>query len=194
MPPTSPSKSTTGTCWRRHASSAPATRRRRTERPNCGIGATGAAPHHQRLDLDLWHARNRRRLLLPRRRASAGEPGREGLRDPDRGALSRWAASCTGISRAACRWSRTSTRLLVGVDDIEFPSGAHIALPKMPGTDSEGYPGFEDLVNNHYARTWTPALLISGITAGTMLASRPTMASIRATPPSKKLWAPARSR
>ena len=69
---------------------------------------------------------------------------------------------------------RNDTSLLVTWDDIEFPDGAHIPLPHMPGADTAGYPGFEDLVNNHYARTWTPALLISGITAATMLASRPT--------------------
>jgi type IV secretory pathway VirB10-like protein len=72
---------------------------------------------------------------------------------------------------------RNDTSLLVTWDDIEFPNGAHIPLPHMPGADTAGYPGFEDLVNNHYARTWTPALLISGITAATMLASRPTYGS-----------------
>ncbi len=78
-----------------------------------------------------------------------------------------------GYQQGRVQVEQNDTRLLVVWDDIEFPNGGHIALPKMPGTDSEGYPGFEDLVNNHYARTWTPALLISGITAGTMLASRP---------------------
>ena len=47
----------------------------------------------------------------------------------------------------------------------------------MPGADPQGYPGFEDLVENHYARTWTPALLISAITAGAMLALNPTYGS-----------------
>jgi type IV secretion system protein VirB10 len=66
------------------------------------------------------------------------------------------------------------TSLLVVWNDIEFPNGGHIQLPNMPGADTKGSPGFEDLVNNHYVRTWAPALLISAITAGTMLASRPT--------------------
>jgi type IV secretory pathway VirB10-like protein len=64
--------------------------------------------------------------------------------------------------------------LLVRWDDIEFPNGGHIAIGDMPGADPQGYPGFEDIVDNHYARTWTPALMISAITAGTMLASNPT--------------------
>ncbi|HEX4211549.1 MAG TPA: TrbI/VirB10 family protein [Candidatus Binataceae bacterium] len=67
--------------------------------------------------------------------------------------------------------------LLVAWNDIEFPNGGHIQLPNMPGADTQGFPGFEDLVNNHYARTWTPAVLISAITAGTMLASHPTYGS-----------------
>jgi type IV secretory pathway VirB10-like protein len=67
--------------------------------------------------------------------------------------------------------------LIVRWDDIEFPNGAHVQLGDMPGADPQGYPGFEDEVDNHYARTWTPALLVSAITAGTMLASNPTYGS-----------------
>ena len=47
--------------------------------------------------------------------------------------------------------------LLVAWNDIEFPNGGHIQLPNMPGANSEGYPGFQNLVDNHYVRTWTPA-------------------------------------
>jgi len=68
--------------------------------------------------------------------------------------------------------------LLVAWNDIEFPNGGHIQLPNMPGANSEGYPGFQDLVDNHYVRTWTPAVLISAITAGTMLASHPAYGGI----------------
>ena len=90
--------------------------------------------------------------------------------------------------------NQNDTSLLVVWDDIEFPNGGHIPLPKMPGTDSEGYPGFQDLVNNHYVRTWTPALLISGITAGTMLASRPTYGGVNGyTPEQQALGAGAES-
>jgi type IV secretion system protein TrbI len=76
------------------------------------------------------------------------------------------------------RAQENDTSVLVAWDDIEFPNGGHIPLPRMPGTDSQGYPGFQDLVNDHYVRTWTPALVISGITAGTMLASRPTCGGV----------------
>jgi type IV secretion system protein TrbI len=67
--------------------------------------------------------------------------------------------------------------LVVRWDDIEFPNGGHLHIGDMPGADPAGYPGFEDLRDNHYARTWTPAVLISAITAGTMLASNPTYGS-----------------
>src|SRR5271169_3530632 len=73
--------------------------------------------------------------------------------------------------------AQNDTSLIVRWDDIELPNGGHIPIGDMPGTDPQGYPGFEDLVDNHYARTWTPALLISAITAGTMLASNPTYGS-----------------
>jgi type IV secretory pathway VirB10-like protein len=66
------------------------------------------------------------------------------------------------------------TSLLVAWRDLEFPNGAHIQLPDMPGADVSGVPGFSQLIDHHYMRTWTPAVLISAITAGSMLASHPT--------------------
>jgi type IV secretion system protein TrbI len=62
----------------------------------------------------------------------------------------------------------------VAWDDIEFPNGGHVHLPKFPGMNEEGYPGIDGTVDNHYMRTWGPALLISAITAGGMLAQHPT--------------------
>jgi type IV secretory pathway VirB10-like protein len=72
---------------------------------------------------------------------------------------------------------QNDTSLIVRWDDVELPNGGHIPIGDMPGTDPQGYPGFSDMVDNHYSRTWTPALLISAITAGTMLASNPTYGS-----------------
>ncbi|HVN90983.1 MAG TPA: TrbI/VirB10 family protein [Candidatus Binataceae bacterium] len=83
-----------------------------------------------------------------------------------------------GYQSGSAQVQTNDSSLLVTWDDIELPHGAHIHLPQMPGTDPEGYPGFADLVNHHYARTWTPAVLISAITAGSMLASHPTYGSI----------------
>ncbi len=99
-----------------------------------------------------------------------------------------------GYQQSREQVQQNDTSLLVTWDDIEFPNGGHIPLPKMPGADTAGYPGFEDLVNHHYARTWTPALLISGITAGTMLASRPTYGGYQGyTPEQQTLGAGAES-
>jgi type IV secretory pathway VirB10-like protein len=66
------------------------------------------------------------------------------------------------------------TSLLVAWRDLEFPNGARIQLPDMPGTDVSGVPGFSQLIDHHYARTWTPTILISAITAATSLAQHPT--------------------
>jgi type IV secretion system protein TrbI len=91
-----------------------------------------------------------------------------------------------GYQRGRQQVERNDTSLLVTWDDIEFPDGAHVPLPHMPGADTAGYPGFEDLINKHYARTWTPAVLISGITAATMLASRPTYGGINGYSPEQE--------
>jgi type IV secretion system protein VirB10 len=91
-----------------------------------------------------------------------------------------------GYQRGRQQVERNDTSLLVTWDDIEFPNGAHVRLPRMPGADTAGYPGFEDVVNNHYAHTWTPAILISGITAATMLASRPTYGGINGYSPEQQ--------
>ncbi len=91
-----------------------------------------------------------------------------------------------GYQRGRQQVERNDTSLLVTWDDIEFPNGAHIPLPHMPGADTAGYPGFADLINDHYARTWTPAVLISGITAATMLASRPAYGGINGYSPEQE--------
>ena len=70
--------------------------------------------------------------------------------------------------------TQNDTSSVVSWDDIEFPNGAHVPLPRMPGLDTAGYTGFTDVVEHHYARTWVPAFLKAGIVAGTMLAAHPT--------------------
>ena len=58
-------------------------------------------------------------------------------------------------------------RVLVAWNRIIFPDGSAITLESMPGTDSAGYSGFNDEVNNHYFRTFGGALLMSLITGTT---------------------------
>jgi type IV secretion system protein VirB10 len=47
----------------------------------------------------------------------------------------------------------------------------------MPAADTQGYPGLSDQVDRHLASTWGPALAVSAIAAGIMLAQNPTYAS-----------------
>jgi type IV secretion system protein VirB10 len=61
-------------------------------------------------------------------------------------------------------------RVLVAWNRIIFPDGSAITLESMPGTDSAGYSGFNDKVNNHYFRVFGSALLMSLITGSTAYA------------------------
>lgn len=58
------------------------------------------------------------------------------------------------------------SRVMVAWQRIIFPDGKTLAMGAMPGTDGAGYSGFNDQVDNHYARIFGSAILMSGITAG----------------------------
>jgi len=68
-------------------------------------------------------------------------------------------------------------RLMVKWRTIVFPNGGELNLPDLTGSDAAGYAGFQDQVNHHYAKVWTPALLMSAISAGMMMADYPTVTS-----------------
>lgn len=57
-------------------------------------------------------------------------------------------------------------RVLVAWQRVVFPDGKAMDIGAMPGSDSAGYAGFTDQVNNHYFRLFASALLMSGVTAG----------------------------
>ncbi len=61
------------------------------------------------------------------------------------------------------------SRVLVAWQRIIFPDGKAMDIGAMPGSDSAGYAGFKDKVNNHYLRIFGSALFMSGITAGATL-------------------------
>lgn len=63
--------------------------------------------------------------------------------------------------------------LLIAWQRLIFPDGKALDIGSMPGTDSAGYTGFHDTVNNHYIRTFGSALLMSGIVAGVSLSQNP---------------------
>jgi len=68
-------------------------------------------------------------------------------------------------------------RLTVKWRTIVFPNGGELDLPELTGSDAAGYAGFQDQVNHHYAKVWTPALLMSAISGGMMMSDYPTMTS-----------------
>lgn len=64
-------------------------------------------------------------------------------------------------------------RVLVAWQRIVFPDGKAMDIGSMPGSDSAGYAGLTDQVNNHYVRLFSSAILMSAVTAGVSL-SQPT--------------------
>ena len=61
------------------------------------------------------------------------------------------------------------SRVLIAWQRIIFPDGKAMDIGDMPGADSAGYSGVNDLVNNHYFRIFGSALLMSAVTAGIAL-------------------------
>jgi len=61
-------------------------------------------------------------------------------------------------------------RVLVAWHRLEYPDAAVIELGNMPGADSGGYAGFDAEVDNHYARIFGNAFLLSLITSAGALA------------------------
>ncbi len=58
------------------------------------------------------------------------------------------------------------SRALVVWTDIIFPNGSTLQIGGMAGTDSEGYGGFKDRVDNHYLKTFGSAALVALIGTG----------------------------
>jgi len=73
-------------------------------------------------------------------------------------------------------------RVLVAWQRIIFPDAKALDLGSMPGADSAGYAGFNDQVNNHYARLFGSAFLLSGVTAGITYSQRDTQATATGAP------------
>ncbi len=69
-------------------------------------------------------------------------------------------------------------RVLLAWNRLIMPNGNSITLLGMPGTDSEGYSGVKDRVNNHYLRITSAILLSSFLAVGT----RRSQGSISGTP------------
>jgi len=80
------------------------------------------------------------------------------------------------VSQSAA-FNLNNTSVTVNWDSLQLPNGAEIALPKLPSADTEGYPGLNDKVDRHLAQTWLPSILVSAITAGSMLSTTSTYGS-----------------
>ena len=64
-------------------------------------------------------------------------------------------------------------RVFVAWQRLVFPDGQAMDLGEMPGTDGAGLAGLTGEVNNHYARIFGHALLMSLITAGAAYSQQP---------------------
>ncbi|MEO9231581.1 MAG: TrbI/VirB10 family protein [Devosia sp.] len=60
-------------------------------------------------------------------------------------------------------------RVLVAWNRVIFPDGSSLSLDSMPGADRSGFAGFNDKVDNHYARTFGTAFMLSLFSAATQL-------------------------
>ena len=56
-------------------------------------------------------------------------------------------------------------RVLMAWQRLIFPDGKALDIRAMPGADGGGYAGFADKVNNHWFRTISSAILMSGVIA-----------------------------
>lgn len=61
------------------------------------------------------------------------------------------------------------SRVLIAWQRVVFPDGKALDMGAMPGADSAGYSGFNDLVDDHYLRIFGSAFLMSGVVAGVEL-------------------------
>jgi type IV secretory pathway VirB10-like protein len=57
-------------------------------------------------------------------------------------------------------------RLLVAVKRLIFPNGDSLDLQGMPASDSGGYAGFTDEIDNHYSRIFGSSVIMGLITGG----------------------------
>jgi type IV secretion system protein VirB10 len=60
-------------------------------------------------------------------------------------------------------------RILLAWNRVIYPDGSSFDLKGMPGADKAGYAGFFDKVDNHYAKIFGSAVLMSFISAGVQL-------------------------
>jgi len=79
---------------------------------------------------------------------------------------------CRLIGTYSSEVKYAQSRVMVAWQRIIFPDGKAFDIGSMPGSDSAGYAGFNDQVNNHYLRLFGSAFLMSAITGGITYSQR----------------------
>ncbi len=82
-------------------------------------------------------------------------------------------------------------RVLVAWQRLVFPDGSSIDLAGMPGADLAGEAGLRDRVNNHFARTFGTAMLLSAFSAGAQLSQPQEASSVGQAPSARQIVAAA---
>ena len=81
-------------------------------------------------------------------------------------------------------------RLLLAWHRLYFPDGTSLDLEGMPGADLSAKAGIRDRVNQHFARTFGSAVLLSAISAGSQL-SQPQESGLGTAPSARQIAAAA---
>jgi type IV secretory pathway VirB10-like protein len=91
-----------------------------------------------------------------------------------------------GTVRQPQAFNPNNTAVTVVWDSLQLPNGTEVPLPKLPSADTSGYPGLSDKVNRHVVQTWAPAVLISAITAASMMSTTSTYGGINGYSPTSE--------
>jgi type IV secretion system protein VirB10 len=91
-----------------------------------------------------------------------------------------------GLVKNSATVNLNNTAVTVDWDSLQLPNGAEVSLPKLPSADTDGYPGLSDKVNRHIVQTWAPSVLVSAITAASMLSTTTTYGSVQGYSPTSQ--------
>jgi type IV secretory pathway VirB10-like protein len=71
-------------------------------------------------------------------------------------------------------------------DELRLPNGAEVTLPKLPSADTDGLPGLSDKMDRHALQLWGPSVLISALTAASMLSTTSTYGGLQGYSPTSE--------
>ena len=79
------------------------------------------------------------------------------------------------------------SRLLLAWTRLLLPDGTSYELSRMPASDLAGSSGLPARVDNHWARLYGSALLLSVVSAGVQLSQAPSNSDLRRTPAASEI-------